>query len=96
MKNAELAEDADHANSTIPHELPIRSFAKAVSWRITGSIDTILLAWFFVGELSVALAIGTTEIITKMILYYFHERIWSRSTFGKTCVKQPLKPASSS
>lgn len=83
MKDAEIAAVADPISSTVVQERPIRSLAKAVSWRITGSLDTILLSWFFVGDLSIAVAIGTTEVITKMVLYYLHERIWSRSSFGQ-------------
>lgn len=63
-------------------ERPIRSLVKAVSWRVTGSIDTLLLAWFFTGDLKIAAAIGLTEVVTKMLLYYLHERAWSRAAFG--------------
>lgn len=62
---------------------PIRSLAKAVSWRVTGSIDTILLSWFFTGSLTTAAAIGLTEVVTKMVLYYLHERIWNRIPLGR-------------
>lgn len=64
-------------------ERPIRSFYKAVSWRITGSLDTILLSWIFTQNMSIALAIGLTEVITKMVLYYTHERVWARIGFGR-------------
>ena len=64
-------------------EKPIRSLAKAVSWRITGSLDTIMLAWFFTNEIGVALSIGLTEVVTKIVLYYLHERAWSRISLGR-------------
>jgi uncharacterized membrane protein len=64
-------------------ERPLRSLLKAVSWRVTGSIDTLLLSWFFTGDLKVAAAIGLTEVVTKMVLYYLHERAWSRIPLGK-------------
>ena len=64
-------------------ERPLRSLAKAVSWRITGSLDTIMLAWFFTNEIGVALSIGLTEVVTKIVLYYFHERAWSRISLGR-------------
>ena len=64
-------------------EQPLRSLAKALSWRVTGSIDTMLLSWLFTGNLSVAVAIGMTEVLTKMVLYYAHERIWNRVPFGR-------------
>ncbi|MCB0508575.1 MAG: DUF2061 domain-containing protein [Chitinophagales bacterium] len=53
-----------------------RSFIKGVSWRIFGTIDTIIIATFITGDYSKALQIGATEFITKIILYYFHERTW--------------------
>jgi uncharacterized membrane protein len=65
-------------------ERPVRSLAKAISWRITGSLDTIMLSWFFTRDLKVATAIGLTEVVTKMVLYYLHERIWNRISLGRT------------
>jgi uncharacterized membrane protein len=65
-------------------ERPIRSLAKAVSWRVTGSIDTMLLSWFFTGNLAIAAAIGLTEVLTKMVLYYLHERVWNRIPLGRS------------
>ncbi len=53
-----------------------RHIAKAVTWRIVGTIDTILLSWIITGNPLTGLKIGFAEVITKMILYYFHERIW--------------------
>ena len=64
-------------------ERPLRSLAKAVSWRVTGSVDTMLLSWFFTGNLTIAAAIGLTEVLTKMALYYLHERIWNRIPLGR-------------
>ncbi|MCP4429482.1 MAG: DUF2061 domain-containing protein [Gammaproteobacteria bacterium] len=63
-------------------EKPLRSLLKAISWRITGSLDTILLCWLFTQNVNTALAIGLTEVLTKMLLYYFHERVWSRVRIG--------------
>ncbi|PZT86067.1 MAG: hypothetical protein DI637_11305 [Citromicrobium sp.] len=59
-----------------------RSIAKAVSWRILGSLDTFLLSWFFTGSPKAAGAIAITEVLTKMVLYYFHERAWARVEWG--------------
>ncbi len=64
-------------------ERPLRSLVKAIFWRVTGSIDTILLSWLFTGDVSVAVAIGMTEVLTKMVLYYAHERIWNRISIGR-------------
>src|SRR4051794_41154294 len=54
-----------------------RSIAKAVSWRILGSIDTFALSFIFTGSFKLAGSIALTEMFTKMFLYYVHERIWS-------------------
>jgi len=64
-------------------ERPIRSLVKALSWRLTGSVDTLLLSWLFTGDLAVAAAIGTTEVLTKTVLYYLHERAWNRLSLGR-------------
>jgi len=59
-----------------------RSLAKAASWRILGSIDTFLLSWFFTSSAKAAGAIAITEVVTKMVLYYFHERAWASIGWG--------------
>ena len=52
-----------------------RSIAKAVSWRVTGTIDTFIISAIVTGRLGVAGSIAATELFTKIGLYYFHERI---------------------
>ena len=59
-----------------------RSFVKAVSWRTVGSIDTFVLGLFFSGSAKLAGAIAGTEVITKILLFYFHERAWSLVRWG--------------
>ncbi|GAA4268028.1 DUF2061 domain-containing protein [Hyunsoonleella aestuarii] len=56
-----------------------RHIAKAITWRIVGTIDTILLSWLISGNPFVGLQIGALEVITKLLLYYIHERIWFKS-----------------
>lgn len=56
---------------------PIKSILKSVSWRIVGTIDTMIISYFITGRVTVALSIGSIEVITKTILYYFHERLWA-------------------
>lgn len=56
---------------------PIKSFMKSVSWRIVGTIDTMIISYFITGRVTIALSIGSIEVITKTILYYFHERLWA-------------------
>ena len=56
---------------------PVKSILKAISWRIVGTIDTMIISYFITGKISFALSIGSLEVFTKTILYYFHERLWS-------------------
>lgn len=64
-------------------ERPIRSVLKSISWRAVGTLDTILISWIITGTVTVALSIGIVELFTKMLLYFFHERIWNRIQWGK-------------
>ncbi|PKQ46448.1 DUF2061 domain-containing protein [Confluentibacter flavum] len=64
-------------------EKPIRSIAKSISWRIIGTIDTMIISWIITGKLNTALLIGGVEVVTKMVLYFFHERIWNSVKWGK-------------
>ena len=60
------------------YESHSRSLAKTISWRVLGTVDTFLLSWVITGEWHLAAAIGGTEVVTKMVLYYLHERAWNR------------------
>jgi sulfate adenylyltransferase large subunit len=60
-----------------------RSIAKAASWRMTGSLNTFLIAAFVTGNAKAAGAVALTEIFTKTTLYYFHERVWAAFPWGK-------------
>ncbi len=59
-----------------------RHLLKTITWRIIGTLDTILLSWLISGNPLTGLKIGAAEVVTKMILYYFHERAWYRVNFG--------------
>lgn len=54
-----------------------RHIVKAISWRVVGTLDTVLLAWLITGNAINGLKIGMFELVTKMILYYGHERAWT-------------------
>jgi uncharacterized membrane protein len=56
---------------------PIKSIMKSISWRIVGTIDTMIITYFITGRVTIALSIGSVEVFTKTILYYFHERLWA-------------------
>ncbi len=60
-----------------------RSVAKAVTWRVTGSIDTFILSLLITGNLKIAGSISAVEVVTKILLFYFHERAWSLIAWGK-------------
>ena len=64
-------------------ERPIRSVAKAVSWRIIGTLDTLLISYILTGEVAIAASIASIDFITKMFLYFFHERLWNKISWGK-------------
>ena len=59
-----------------------RSLAKAVSWRVTGTIDTFVISYIITGRFTIAGSIAGTELLTKILLYYFHERIWAVVPWG--------------
>lgn len=61
-----------------------RSLTKAISWRILATLATTTLVYLFTGNWLLSLGIGTTEGILKLILYYLHERVWNRTTWGKS------------
>ncbi|WP_024770645.1 DUF2061 domain-containing protein [Aquimarina macrocephali] len=64
-------------------EKPVRSIAKAVSWRVVGTLDTLIVSYVLIGEIALATSIASIDFVTKMILYFFHERIWNRIKWGK-------------
>jgi uncharacterized membrane protein len=61
----------------------VRSLAKAVSWRVTGTVDTFLISWLITGQVLLASSIAFTEIMTKIALFWFHERVWNKISWGK-------------
>ena len=66
-----------------------RSLIKAVSWRLTGSMDTLIISRIITGKWKWAFTIMSVEMFTKIGLYYLHERVWDKLPFGR--VKQAEK-----
>ena len=64
------------------HERHGRSFMKAVSWRTVGTIDTFLISFFVTGKVSLAGSIAAVEVVTKIMIYYLHERVWAVVPWG--------------
>ena len=62
----------------------VRSLVKAVTWRVTGTVDTFLISWLITGQILLASGIALTEIVTKIFLFWLHERVWNRVTWGKS------------
>jgi sulfate adenylyltransferase large subunit len=61
-----------------------RSIAKAISWRATGSLDTFLVAMLVTGNANIAGSVAVAEILTKMFIYYLHERAWALIPWGRS------------
>ena len=60
-----------------------RSLIKSITWRVIASIDTFIIAWLVTGKIYWAGTIAIFEILTKTVLYYFHERGWNYILWGK-------------
>ncbi len=67
-----------------------RHIAKTLTWRLVGTLDTIVLSWFITGDPLTGLKIGGIEVFSKMLLYYFHERIWFNSKWLEDSQKRHL------
>ena len=68
-----------------------RSLAKTITWRILATSDTFLIAWLITGKWSWAGAIAGIEVITKMFLYYGHERVWDKIKWGREPLELPTE-----
>lgn len=77
IENKAKSKDNKHSEKTI------RSAVKSISWRTIGTIDTIAISWLITGKVNTALSIGAIELITKMVLYFAHERAWNNIKWGK-------------
>lgn len=60
-----------------------RHIAKTISWRVIGTVDTMILSGIITGSWLTGLTIGAVEVVTKMALYFIHERVWYKySNYG--------------
>jgi uncharacterized membrane protein len=59
-----------------------RHILKTITWRILGTIDTIILSWIITGDPLIGVEIGLFELLTKMGLYFLHERVWYKIRYG--------------
>jgi uncharacterized membrane protein len=60
-----------------------RSILKTLTWRITASLDTFVIARIITGDWKMGGSIAGIGVITKMFFYYFHERICNKIRLGK-------------
>ncbi len=78
-----------YAHERVWHVIPIapdarfRSLLKAVSWRFVGSLDTFLLSLLVTGNAKYAVSIASVEALTKIVLFYAHERVWRMVRWGR-------------
>ncbi len=59
-----------------------RSLLKVISWRVTATLTTMVISFLITGNVDMALKIGIFEVTAKILLQYFHERIWTKVRFG--------------
>ncbi len=64
-------------------ETHTRSVLKAISWRTLGTMDTFAISLIMTGRVAIAGSIAGLEIITKIVWYYLHERLWAAVTWGR-------------
>ena len=91
--DGELQVDAklpEHIEGT-GHAGKKRSLVKTLTWRIIASTDTVIIATFLTKDPVIGLSIAGIEIVTKMVLYYFHERGWSSLDWGLEDVDVEVK-----
>ena len=68
---------------------PKRSMVKTLTWRTIATTDTFLIAWLITGAPLIGASIASIEVLTKMVLYYAHERAWNRSDWGRADRQYP-------
>ena len=71
-----------------------RHIAKTITWRVVGTLDTILISWIITGNPLTGLKIGLAEVLSKMALYFFHERLWFRVRIPESRKRHILKTIS--
>jgi uncharacterized membrane protein len=69
-------ENLKELQKSVQEDSHYKSLFKAVTWRITGSLDTFVLSWIITGQVNLAFSIAFVELFSKIILYWLHERIW--------------------
>lgn len=79
--NLNLEKEA--STSIVPQENIKRSIVKTISWRVVGTLATVTISYAITGTMVLAFSIGGIELVSKMVLYFFHERAWNNLKWGK-------------
>jgi uncharacterized membrane protein len=70
-------------------EYAYRSWTKAVSYRVVGSLYSFVVLYLVSGKLLISLSLSAVEVVSKIVIFYYHERIWDKISFGKVKQQQP-------
>ena len=70
-------------NASEAKEKVKRSLVKTISWRVIGTLDTVIITWLITRTLTIAFSVGAIELVSKMVLYFLHERAWNSIKWGK-------------
>jgi uncharacterized membrane protein len=64
------------------NETNARSVTKALTYRFWQSLNTFIISLIVTGKIDMAAAIVGIEVVVKIIVYFFHERIWTKIRWG--------------
>jgi len=70
-----------------------RSVAKGISWRVVATMVTAIVVFLYSGELAAAAIVGSIDSAAKILLYWWHERIWQRIPWGRKFPEPSIQPA---
>lgn len=92
MKRSGKRNDDDKRETIITKDTPGRSLAKAISWRIIASLTTFLITFVIFRQrisgpyrqiLEASTLVLVFDVVIKIMIYYFHERLWTNISWGK-------------
>jgi len=68
---------------------PKRTLVKGLSFEVLSNLVGLWMAYLWFGNFGCCLAFTGVCFSVKLILFYFHERLWHQCRWGKT--QQPGK-----
>ncbi len=72
---------------TMHFESKRRSVVKTISWRVLATLDTTLIVFLLTGKILLAVSVSGIEVVTKIVLYFFHERAWNKIRYGRRTIQ---------